>query len=101
MSKLTVTLSTLLLLLVALMTLGETSPLKIDMHKNAQNTKCCTEYQKDPIPKMRLREYAIQHIRGRCNIKAVIFTTVKRDWDRPVCADPSQQWVQDAIERIK
>ncbi|XP_049889553.1 eotaxin [Epinephelus moara] len=82
MAKLTVCVSMMLLLLVAL---SESSPM------------CCTEYQENRIPVKFLKYYKIQEITDNCNIKAVIFKTVK---NRLLCADPDKKWVKIAMETV-
>ncbi|XP_062261154.1 C-C motif chemokine 20 [Platichthys flesus] len=84
MGKLTVCVSVLLLLL---MTLSESSRV------NA----CCTQYQETPIPVRFLRCYTIQGVKDFCNLKAVIFKTVK---NRFVCANPDSEWVKRAMESV-
>ncbi|XP_078144058.1 monocyte chemotactic protein 1B [Centroberyx gerrardi] len=87
MPRLAVCLSTLLVL-VALVALGESSPKRF----------CCTQYTENPIQKRMLIHYRIQEDTGVCNIKAVVFRTMK---GKLVCADPDRKWVQDGIEHIK
>ncbi|XP_073346543.1 C-C motif chemokine 20 [Pagrus major] len=82
MAKLTLCVSMMLVLLAAL---GESSPL------------CCTRYHESPIPVKRLKYYVIQEDTGYCNIKAVIFKTIK---NKPVCADPDAMWVRRAKEVV-
>ncbi|XP_053186297.1 C-C motif chemokine 20 [Scomber japonicus] len=84
MAKLAVCVSVLLVLLVAL---SETSPTK----------SCCTQYHDKPIPLRALKIYTIQEITGFCNIKAVIFRTIK---DKQVCADPKAPWVIRAMASV-
>uniref|UniRef100_A0A667X5M5 Chemokine interleukin-8-like domain-containing protein n=1 Tax=Myripristis murdjan TaxID=586833 RepID=A0A667X5M5_9TELE len=81
MARLTVCLSALLVLLVALVDLG---PMRL----------CCTEYNEHPIPIKMLKHYRIQKDTDICNINAVIFKTVR---DRRVCGNPDSKWVQDGI----
>ncbi|XP_030259633.1 C-C motif chemokine 2 [Sparus aurata] len=82
MAKLALCVSVMLVLLVAL---GESGPL------------CCTRYQDHPIPVKRLKNYIIQEDTGYCNIKAVIFRTIK---NKPVCADPDAAWVKEAMKVV-
>ncbi|XP_070775559.1 C-C motif chemokine 19 [Enoplosus armatus] len=84
MAKLTLCVS---IILVLLMTLGESSPMKL----------CCTQYQENPIPVKVLKSYRIQKDTEGCNIKAVIFKTVK---NRPFCANPDSEWVQKAMDFV-
>ncbi|XP_053294462.1 C-C motif chemokine 20 [Pleuronectes platessa] len=84
MGTLTVCVSVLLLMM---MTLSESSRL------NA----CCTQYHEKPIPVRFLRCYTIQEVTHFCNLKAVIFKTVKK---RLVCANPDSGWVQRAMESV-
>uniref|UniRef100_A0A3B4UY71 C-C motif chemokine n=1 Tax=Seriola dumerili TaxID=41447 RepID=A0A3B4UY71_SERDU len=51
---------------------------------------CCTEYNENPIPFKRLRYYVVQD-NNFCNIKAIIFVTVK---NRLVCVNPDSMWVK-------
>uniref|UniRef100_A0A3B3HKM7 Chemokine interleukin-8-like domain-containing protein n=1 Tax=Oryzias latipes TaxID=8090 RepID=A0A3B3HKM7_ORYLA len=53
---------------------------------------CCTRYQStgNHFPVQRLKSYRVQEDTGNCNIRAIIFLTVK---GRVFCANPNQQWV--------
>uniref|UniRef100_A0A3P9MDF7 Chemokine interleukin-8-like domain-containing protein n=1 Tax=Oryzias latipes TaxID=8090 RepID=A0A3P9MDF7_ORYLA len=53
---------------------------------------CCTRYQStgNHFPVQRLKSYRVQEDTGNCNIRAIIFLTVK---GRVFCANPKQQWV--------
>ncbi|XP_044075123.1 C-C motif chemokine 20 [Siniperca chuatsi] len=84
MAKLTVCVSIIMMLLVAL---GESSPMRL----------CCTQYQENPIPVKVLKYYRIQEVTEDCNIKAVIFKTVK---NRLLCASPDSKWVKKAMESV-
>ncbi|XP_038550754.1 C-C motif chemokine 20-like [Micropterus salmoides] len=84
MAKLTVCVSVILVLLVAL---GESSPMRL----------CCTQYQDHPIPVKVLKYYRIQEVTEACNIKAVIFKTVR---NRLLCANPDTKWVQKAMNSV-
>ncbi|KAM7400760.1 hypothetical protein PAMA_005107 [Pampus argenteus] len=84
MAKLAVCVSILLVLLVAL---SESSPVK----------NCCTQYHENPIPVKLLKYYTVQEITHFCNIKAVIFRTVK---NRLLCANPDTEWVQRALVSV-
>uniref|UniRef100_A0A3Q3R6J0 Chemokine interleukin-8-like domain-containing protein n=1 Tax=Monopterus albus TaxID=43700 RepID=A0A3Q3R6J0_MONAL len=55
---------------------------------------CCTQYHPSPVPFKVLKYYRIQDNKQYCNIKAIIFTTVR---NRLVCANPDSEWVQYAI----
>nr|XP_020471669.1 C-C motif chemokine 16-like [Monopterus albus] len=81
MAKLAVCVSVLLVLLVAM---SESKPMK----------SCCTQYHPSPVPFKVLKYYRIQDNKQYCNIKAIIFTTVR---NRLVCANPDSEWVQYAI----
>ncbi|XP_008332070.1 C-C motif chemokine 26 [Cynoglossus semilaevis] len=74
------------LLLVLMLALTESSP-----------RMCCTQYNEKPIPVKFLKYYKVQEMRGYCNIKAVVFTTLK---NRFVCANPNSKWVQRAMESV-
>uniref|UniRef100_A0A8C7WQN8 Chemokine interleukin-8-like domain-containing protein n=1 Tax=Oryzias sinensis TaxID=183150 RepID=A0A8C7WQN8_9TELE len=54
---------------------------------------CCTRYQSNHFPVQRLKSYRVQEDTGNCNIRAIIFLTVK---GRVFCANPKQQWVIEA-----
>ncbi|XP_078120074.1 C-C motif chemokine 20 [Sander vitreus] len=82
MAKLTVWVSIMLVLLVAL---SESSPF------------CCTQYQENPIPVKFLKYYRIQEVTDYCNIKAIIFKTWR---NKLVCADPHRKWVKIAQESV-
>uniref|UniRef100_A0A8C2X232 C-C motif chemokine n=2 Tax=Cyclopterus lumpus TaxID=8103 RepID=A0A8C2X232_CYCLU len=82
MRKLILCVSVILVLLVAL---SDTSLI------------CCTQYQKNPIPVKFLKYYKIQKLTDHCNIKAIIFKTLK---NRLLCADPDKKWVQHAMESV-
>ncbi|KAM8727081.1 C-C motif chemokine 20 [Acanthopagrus schlegelii] len=83
MAKLALCVSVILVLLVAL---GE-----------SKGRLCCTRYQENPVAEKRLKNYMIQEVTGFCNIKAVIFKTIK---NRPVCADPDAEWVKQAMKVV-
>ncbi|XP_030608793.1 C-C motif chemokine 20 [Archocentrus centrarchus] len=83
MAKLAVCVSVMLVLLLA--ALSESSPRKY----------CCTQYQETPVPVKRLKSYTVQD--DYCKIRAIIFKTVK---NRPVCANPDEQWVQEAMMSV-
>ncbi|XP_015216549.1 C-C motif chemokine 20-like [Lepisosteus oculatus] len=59
---------------------------------------CCTGYSKSQLPFSRIKGYTIQTVHGICNIRAIIFHTIK---NKDVCADPAQKWVMDRIQRLK
>ncbi|XP_042353044.1 C-C motif chemokine 20 [Plectropomus leopardus] len=82
MAKLAVCVSVMLVLLVAL---TESSPM------------CCTQYQEHPVPVKLLKYYRIQEITDYCNIKAIIFRTVK---NKLLCADPDKKWVKIAMDSV-
>ncbi|XP_067460749.1 C-C motif chemokine 20 [Thunnus thynnus] len=84
MAKLAVCVSVLLVLLVAL---NESSSMR----------SCCTKYQEKPIPVGRLIGYTIQEITDYCNIKAVMFKTVR---NKLVCANPEAEWVKNAMASV-
>uniref|UniRef100_A0A668S5W1 Chemokine interleukin-8-like domain-containing protein n=1 Tax=Oreochromis aureus TaxID=47969 RepID=A0A668S5W1_OREAU len=44
---------------------------------------CCTRYQQKPVPVKWLKSYTVQD--DNCNIRAIIFKTVK---NRHICANP-------------
>uniref|UniRef100_A0A3Q0RJQ1 Chemokine interleukin-8-like domain-containing protein n=1 Tax=Amphilophus citrinellus TaxID=61819 RepID=A0A3Q0RJQ1_AMPCI len=83
MAKLAVCVSVMLvLLLVAL------SPRKY----------CCTQYQKTAVPVKRLKSYTVQDDYFRTQRQSCCGTnTVK---NRPVCANPDEQWVQEAMMSV-
>uniref|UniRef100_A0A673ALR5 Chemokine interleukin-8-like domain-containing protein n=1 Tax=Sphaeramia orbicularis TaxID=375764 RepID=A0A673ALR5_9TELE len=64
-----------------------TSPVKL----------CCTQYHESPIPVKALKLGTVQEITGFCNIKAVIFKTVK---NKLVCTNPDSEWVKAAMETV-
>ncbi|XP_070830174.1 C-C motif chemokine 20 [Chaetodon trifascialis] len=84
MAKLAVYGSIMLMLLVAL---GDSSPLSV----------CCTRYHESPVPVRLLKYYTIQDDVDYCNIKAIIFKTVK---NKLLCANPDRKWVQKAMESV-
>uniref|UniRef100_A0A8C7WQF1 Chemokine interleukin-8-like domain-containing protein n=1 Tax=Oryzias sinensis TaxID=183150 RepID=A0A8C7WQF1_9TELE len=59
---------------------------------------CCTRYQSNHFPVQRLKSYRVQEDTGNCNIRAIIFLTVK---GRVFCANPKQQWVIEAVETLQ
>ncbi|XP_056323868.1 monocyte chemotactic protein 1B [Danio aesculapii] len=87
MSKLVLTSSALLLLLCVCVNLSQSSPMR-----------CCTMYSIHSLPLNRLMDYTLQDTTKTCNIKAVIFTTIK---NRQICANPDDLWVQKAISHIQ
>ncbi|XP_030017134.1 C-C motif chemokine 20 [Sphaeramia orbicularis] len=84
MANLAVRVSIVLVLLVAL---ADSSPVKL----------CCTQYHESPIPVKALKLGTVQEITGFCNIKAVIFKTVK---NKLVCTNPDSEWVKAAMETV-
>uniref|UniRef100_A0A8C5GHE7 Chemokine interleukin-8-like domain-containing protein n=1 Tax=Gouania willdenowi TaxID=441366 RepID=A0A8C5GHE7_GOUWI len=74
------------------MVCGHTSFLSSSALFKRQSPKkmCCTRYQKKQVQLNKLKSYVIQEITGYCNMKAVIFRTVKNRW---FCADPKKKWV--------
>ncbi|XP_056276852.1 C-C motif chemokine 20-like [Pseudoliparis swirei] len=58
---------------------------------------CCRQYQHKPIHVKFLKHYTIQKLTDYCNIKAIIFKTLK---NRPLCGDPDKKWVQKAMESV-
>ncbi|XP_026547525.1 C-C motif chemokine 5-like [Notechis scutatus] len=56
---------------------------------------CCFDYVKRPLPEKILKSF--EETEGRCSRPAVIFITHK---NRRICADPSEQWVQDRIQYL-
>ncbi|XP_031710373.1 eotaxin-like [Anarrhichthys ocellatus] len=82
MAKLTVCLSLILVLLVVL---SDSSPI------------CCRQYQENLIPVKFLKCYKIQKVTDHCNIKAIIFKTLK---NRLLCADPEREWVKEAMKSV-
>ncbi|XP_035279698.1 C-C motif chemokine 26-like [Anguilla anguilla] len=87
MAKLGMAIPTLLLVLTAVVSLGETGPVR-----------CCLSYSEKAIPVSLLQQFHRQDIRTSCNIDAVVFITVK---GRKICANPKDKWVQEAMEYIK
>ncbi|XP_060940933.1 C-C motif chemokine 8 [Limanda limanda] len=84
MGKLTVCVSVLLMMMT---TLSESSYMN----------PCCTQYNENPIPVRFLRCYIVQEVTNFCNLKAVIFKTLKNKF---VCANPDSEWVQQAMESV-
>ncbi|XP_039180338.1 C-C motif chemokine 4-like [Crotalus tigris] len=58
-------------------------------------TRCCFAYMTRPVPLSRLKSF--EYTNGRCSKPAVVFITKK---GRTICADPSEQWVQDRIRAL-
>uniref|UniRef100_A0A3B3TL10 C-C motif chemokine n=1 Tax=Poecilia latipinna TaxID=48699 RepID=A0A3B3TL10_9TELE len=85
MAKLAVCVSAVLLLLVAL---SETS----------YRGPCCTKTYDKPIALKNLRSFTVQNDTEICNIKAIIFLTVK---DKLVCANPEKPWVIRAMKHLE
>ncbi|XP_001512383.2 C-C motif chemokine 4 [Ornithorhynchus anatinus] len=85
-----VTLSALLLV-AALCSPTSSAPVGTDIP-----TICCFSYTSRPLP-IRLLSY-YEETSSRCSKPAIIFTTKK---GREVCADPSEEWVQDRIQDLK
>ncbi|XP_072220032.1 C-C motif chemokine 20 [Leuresthes tenuis] len=79
-----VSVSILLVLLLALSHSSSTGP-------------CCTDYYKDPIAVKYMRHFKFQNGTDYCNIKAIIFKLRK---GKIVCANPDQPWVKKAIETV-
>uniref|UniRef100_A0AAZ1X875 Chemokine interleukin-8-like domain-containing protein n=1 Tax=Oreochromis aureus TaxID=47969 RepID=A0AAZ1X875_OREAU len=57
---------------------------------------CCTRYQQKPVPVKWLKSYTVQD--DNCNIRAIIFKTVK---NRHICANPEDKWVNIALKPKK
>uniref|UniRef100_A0A3B5LFQ1 C-C motif chemokine n=1 Tax=Xiphophorus couchianus TaxID=32473 RepID=A0A3B5LFQ1_9TELE len=74
MAKLAVCVSAVLLLLVALIYQGP----------------CCTKNYDKPIALQKLKSFTVQNDTQICNIKSIIFFTVK---DKLVCTNPEMPWV--------
>ncbi|XP_040911823.1 C-C motif chemokine 20 [Toxotes jaculatrix] len=72
------------LLLVLLVALSESSPTKV----------CCTQYHEPRVPVRLLRYYTVQEITDFCNIRAIVFRTMK---NKLLCANPQSEWVQYAM----
>ncbi|XP_029970032.1 C-C motif chemokine 20 [Salarias fasciatus] len=89
MAKPTVCVSALLLLLL----LGMLS----EGGLSQSAVPCCTRYSKTPMPVKLLTACTPQTDLGACNIKAIIFRTVK---NRLVCADPEKRWVKKAMKSL-
>ncbi|XP_070587836.1 C-C motif chemokine 3-like isoform X2 [Erythrolamprus reginae] len=66
-----------------------------DWNVDPAPTVCCLDFTTRPIPLHLLRSFV--RTNGRCTKPAIIFTTVR---DVKICADPSQQWVQDRIRDL-
>ncbi|KAI4881431.1 hypothetical protein NFI96_014467 [Prochilodus magdalenae] len=77
------------------MTCGATSMLMCFL---STCSACCRKYTKGEFPYKLIRGYSIQTVKRFCNIDAVIFHT---SIGRNVCADPSQRWVMDNIQKLK
>ncbi|XP_068557743.1 C-C motif chemokine 7-like [Cebidichthys violaceus] len=58
---------------------------------------CCRRYQENPISVKFLKHYKIQKVTDHCNIKAIIFKTLK---NRLLCGDPERKWVKDAMKSV-
>ncbi|XP_053508131.1 C-C motif chemokine 20-like [Ictalurus furcatus] len=58
---------------------------------------CCRRYSKGQLPVHLIRGYSIQTIHAICNINAIIFHTYG---GRKMCADPTQPWVTDSIQKL-
>ncbi|KAJ8357037.1 hypothetical protein SKAU_G00198310 [Synaphobranchus kaupii] len=50
------------------------------------------------LPLDYIKGFSIQDNRGRCNINAVIFLTLK---GRKLCADPTSEWVRKRIQQLR
>ncbi|KAL7993061.1 hypothetical protein Chor_017317 [Crotalus horridus] len=58
-------------------------------------TRCCFAFVTRPVPLSLLKSF--EYTNGRCSQPAVVFIT-KRGLH--ICADPSEQWVQDRIHAL-
>ncbi|XP_076001109.1 C-C motif chemokine 20 [Genypterus blacodes] len=87
MAKLAVCFSTLLVLLVMLVALGE----------SRIQPGCCGDFQVTPIAIRFLKRCIIQDSRHGCNLKAAVFLT--KD-NRTFCANPEIEWVKRAMLRV-
>ncbi|KAL3988415.1 transient receptor potential cation channel subfamily M member 4 [Sarotherodon galilaeus] len=66
--------------------------LLVALNESSSKKYCCTRYQQKPVPVKRLKSYTVQD--DNCNIRAIIFKTVK---NRHICANPEDNWVKIAI----
>uniref|UniRef100_A0A4W4F034 C-C motif chemokine n=1 Tax=Electrophorus electricus TaxID=8005 RepID=A0A4W4F034_ELEEL len=87
MTKVFVTVSSLLVLLCVWASLGEASLLK-----------CCTNFSPHPLPFHRLKDFTVQDATTTCRLHAIIFTTVK---NRRICANPKTLWVKHAVVHLR
>ncbi|XP_043990922.1 C-C motif chemokine 17 [Gambusia affinis] len=86
MAKLVVCVSAVLLLLVAL------------SDQTVYRGPCCTKNYVKAIPLKNLRTFTVQNITETCNIKSIIFFTIK---DKLVCTNPEMPWVIRAMKYLK
>ncbi|TRY95266.1 hypothetical protein DNTS_012205 [Danionella cerebrum] len=66
------------------------------MESNAHN--CCVSYTKRPRRCAILKGYDIQGITGKCDLPAIIFHPKT---GKPICANPSHEWTQKAVQCLK
>ncbi|XP_027875569.1 C-C motif chemokine 13 [Xiphophorus couchianus] len=85
MAKLAVCVSAVLLLLVAL-------------SETVYQGPCCTKNYDKPIALQKLKSFTVQNDTQICNIKSIIFFTVK---DKLVCTNPEMPWVIRAMKHLK
>ncbi|XP_054889634.1 C-C motif chemokine 17 [Poeciliopsis prolifica] len=85
MAKLAMCVSAVLLLLLALRATAYRGP-------------CCTKNFDNPIALIRLKSFTVQNNTEICNIKSIIFFTVK---DKLVCTNPELPWVIRAMKYLK
>ncbi|KAJ8384315.1 hypothetical protein AAFF_G00206720 [Aldrovandia affinis] len=72
--------------------------LSLSLFSLQAETACCTKYSAAELPVENIKGFSIQNKRGRCNINAVIFLTLK---GIKVCADPTKPWVMESIQQLK
>ncbi|XP_008306526.1 C-C motif chemokine 20b [Cynoglossus semilaevis] len=66
----------------------------------SHSARCCLRYSKRPIRCKLLQGYSHQHITASCDISAIVFRW-RGGADRFVCADPSQPWTQQCVEKLR
>ncbi|XP_060537609.1 C-C motif chemokine 5-like [Pantherophis guttatus] len=66
-----------------------------DQNVDPGPNSCCFDFVRRPIPLKLLKSF--YYTSGRCSKAAVVFVTKK---DVKMCADPSEQWVQDRIRDL-